>query len=280
MNLAPFARAPRIFLAAIVCAAGLGGAYAISASAADPQAEISMAPNPMTFDNVGVGGTSDQVLKVYSVGNIPLTISSVTNTGRDQGDFAITSDGCTGHSLAPTAFCSVGVRFKPTRPGTRVSNIRVAGNACTKFAVIAGGGTTVLPSTARTAAACDVSTVTVTTPGASTTTSTSTTTTTQTSSGSVGAASNNIALSSTCSSRRAVTLHLRQPKHAYYKTVAVRVAGKLVKTLKGSKDKKIATTVSLKGLPLRRVAVSITAKASNGKTYKRTQHFVTCVAKK
>jgi len=69
----------------------------------------------VTVSNTGLGG--------------PLAISGVTLTGANAGDFAISSDGCTGTSLAAGGTCTVGVSFAPAATGTRSASLVLADNA-------------------------------------------------------------------------------------------------------------------------------------------------------
>jgi hypothetical protein len=54
------------------------------------------------------------------------TVAGVSIAGRDAGQFQITSDQCTGKTLAGGAACTVSVRHVPTAPGTHLATLRVA----------------------------------------------------------------------------------------------------------------------------------------------------------
>jgi hypothetical protein len=69
-------------------------------------------PSSLDFGNVVVGQTSlPQSLVVQNVGALNLTIFSVTITGTNAPEFFITSDACTGSTLAPEATCTIVVVF-------------------------------------------------------------------------------------------------------------------------------------------------------------------------
>jgi hypothetical protein len=86
-----------------------------------------------------------------------------------------------------------------------------------------------------------------------------------------------IALPRSCVSRRTVTVGLAAPKGKSFKSVKFLLRGKTIKTLKG---KSIKTKVSLVGLPRGRFTLEVRARTTDGKSYVRKHHYVTCVADK
>jgi hypothetical protein len=261
------------FLAiALVCGAllavALGSSSSSSASAAG--GPVFSASNPLTFDFVAVGSTSAQKnVTVTNTGDAALTFGAVDLSGRDSADYAIVANGCAGRSLAPRATCSVGVTFSPKTAGTRVTNLRFADNSsCYDWVNIAGSGTQTSAAPTAKAASCSSVTTTVTTPG---------TTTTTTTPNAPGSGASLISIPKTCTSRRTITIHVKAPKGKTYKQVKIILRGKTVKTLRG---KRIATTISLKGLPRGRFTVKVEAQATSGSTYANTRHYVTCVTDK
>jgi hypothetical protein len=75
-----------------------------------------------------VGTTSGpEHLWVTNSGNATLTITSVTLTGANASDFALTNS-C-GSSLAAGAECLVSFTFTPSAPGTRTASLNIADNA-------------------------------------------------------------------------------------------------------------------------------------------------------
>jgi hypothetical protein len=113
-------------------------------------AELYTPPTTATADDGAFGdqatGTTGQVayLPVTDTGDEPLLVTGAHVDGANAGDFAIVSDSCTGHTVAPGATCFVGVRFTPTATGARTATLvlddNAAGNATT--ASLGGNGTT------------------------------------------------------------------------------------------------------------------------------------------
>ena len=73
--------------------------------------------------NVGITSTAKN-LTLTSTGNVPLTISSITLTGTDTGQFAIGATTC-GTSLAPLAHCTIPVTFTPTSDSPTVNSVTI-----------------------------------------------------------------------------------------------------------------------------------------------------------
>jgi hypothetical protein len=115
---------------------GETGSLAVSDGAAAPYnslsaplsgtgvAQATVAPTSLTFAKQSVG-TSSSAKNVTLRNNLltALTISSITFTGADLGDFAET-DTCDG-SVAAQSSCTISVTFKPTATGTRTATLNV-----------------------------------------------------------------------------------------------------------------------------------------------------------
>jgi Beta-propeller repeat len=90
----------------------------VALAGAATQAAISV-PTSMNFGTQlagGAGGAPQPVVVTNSSSGQyagALAISSVTKTGTNAGDFVISSDACTGASVAPASTCSIQVSFKP-----------------------------------------------------------------------------------------------------------------------------------------------------------------------
>src|SRR5439155_1239355 len=65
-----------------------------------------------------------------NTGNAPLTISSITTTGTNSGDFAPTSS-CpiSPATLAANASCVINVTFTPTAPSSRTATLAISDNS-------------------------------------------------------------------------------------------------------------------------------------------------------
>jgi hypothetical protein len=89
---------------------------------------ITVSPTSLNFGPVAVGNTSaEQNVTVTNVGPAIVTFTGFTLSGAAAGDYLISSNTC-GATLAPSANCSVGVSFTPTRRGTRNAKLNVKNN--------------------------------------------------------------------------------------------------------------------------------------------------------
>jgi hypothetical protein len=92
------------------------------------QAGATIAPPSLTFPSTQQGvGSAGQVVTLTSSGAAALHISSVTMTGANPGDFAMTST-CSG-AIAANASCTVTVTFLPIASGSRNASISIADDA-------------------------------------------------------------------------------------------------------------------------------------------------------
>jgi hypothetical protein len=102
---------------------------------------VSVTPSSLTFASQKVGTTS--AAKTVTVKNnltTTLTISSITFTGANAGDFVESATTCLA-TLAANASCTVSVEFKPTATGTRVAVLDVADIATTSPQTVSLTGT-------------------------------------------------------------------------------------------------------------------------------------------
>ena len=91
-------------------------------------AQVSLTPSSLTFASQNVNTTSGpQLITVSNGGSGALSISGITITGTNAGDFSQTSN-C-GSSLAPSASCAISVTFTPQAAGARSASVSVADNA-------------------------------------------------------------------------------------------------------------------------------------------------------
>jgi hypothetical protein len=88
------------------------------------------------FGSQTVGQRSPGIaVRVSDVGAQPLTISGVSVGGVDAGDYSLTSDGCSGHTLGFGQSCTITATFDPTAIGTRVATVGLSDTEPTRFAV-------------------------------------------------------------------------------------------------------------------------------------------------
>jgi hypothetical protein len=94
-----------------------------------PAPAASFVPTSLSYAPRDVGTTSAaQRATLTNTGTAGMNISSVSLTGANAGDFAITTNDC-GATLAANASCSATVTFSPTATGTRAANLTFADNA-------------------------------------------------------------------------------------------------------------------------------------------------------
>jgi hypothetical protein len=95
-----------------------------------PAPAVTLSPSSLGFGNQGIGTTSPaQTITLTSTGTAALSISSITLTGANPGDFA-ESDNCprAPSTLAVTASCTISVTFTPTAIGTRNASVSFGDN--------------------------------------------------------------------------------------------------------------------------------------------------------
>ena len=87
-------------------------------------AALTFSPAGLNLGTVSLGSSSaPQTLTVNILGNRPATFGTITIGGANPGDFSISSDNCSGQTVATN--CAVAVIFTPTQGGNR--------NAALKF---------------------------------------------------------------------------------------------------------------------------------------------------
>jgi hypothetical protein len=87
-------------------------------------------PNPVEdFGRLNTGTLSaNKVITISNSGTASLTISSVTLTGVNPGDYTLVSTTCV-TTLSPNATCTATVRFNPLGVGVRTARISLSDNA-------------------------------------------------------------------------------------------------------------------------------------------------------
>jgi hypothetical protein len=86
-------------------------------------------PTALDFGDQRVSSTSaSKVITLTNDGSAPLTVSGVTVTGSDAGDFAMVANSCLGRGIQPGDTCSLEVGFSPTASGQRVGQLNVTHN--------------------------------------------------------------------------------------------------------------------------------------------------------
>jgi hypothetical protein len=86
---------------------------------------FSVSPGYLSFGNINMPGTSAPgKLTLTNLGSTAISISSITISGTNPGDFAISSNLC-GTSLAGNSSCTVQVTFTPQATGARSATLTV-----------------------------------------------------------------------------------------------------------------------------------------------------------
>lgn len=125
-----------------------GGCYAGAAWVSTPPDGFAFGPDPITFGSTSAAvdtGTShtDQVT-VTNDGYLPRVLGSVTVSGAQAASFSLSSDGCSGQTLAPGSSCSLSVTFAPAAVGAFAAQVNVPDNAPNSPDVVSLSGFAVL----------------------------------------------------------------------------------------------------------------------------------------
>ena len=115
---------------------GATGTVAIDVNAAPSillsyeTAAITAAPASVAFAGTQPTGTTSAsiVVTLTNGGTAPLTIAGLSFAGTDPDDFIVGATTCYG-VVAPTASCTVAVRFVPQAAGARAASLEIASNA-------------------------------------------------------------------------------------------------------------------------------------------------------
>lgn len=93
-------------------------------------ASLKVEPMSRHFGLVEVGKASaGRTFAVKNAGGAKLVIHAVTLQGTNPGQFQITSNTCSGHTLAPLGTCTITARFRPTSVGFKAAYISIADTA-------------------------------------------------------------------------------------------------------------------------------------------------------
>lgn len=102
----------------------------------------SVSPSSFDFGNQPVGQTSAaQAFTVQNTGNAGLVMGSVSPSG----DFAVSSDTCSGTTVAPGGTCTVSVTFTPAQTGPRSGTLTIPDNAADSPQLVSLSGTGTQP---------------------------------------------------------------------------------------------------------------------------------------
>lgn len=86
---------------------------------------MSVVPNSLNFGSVSVGSmSSPQTVTITNTGTASVSITGISLTGANKGDFILDSDTC-GSALGASASCAVTIGFEPRATGSRTATLNV-----------------------------------------------------------------------------------------------------------------------------------------------------------
>ncbi len=96
-----------------------------------PAPVFSASPSPLAFESVADGRTSTATLTVTNAGsaNLIFGANALSLSGTNATDFAVTSDGCSGQTVAAGAVCTVIATFTPSIIGGESATLTFQDNA-------------------------------------------------------------------------------------------------------------------------------------------------------
>jgi hypothetical protein len=98
-------------------------------------------PGGVAFADTAIGATSAaKTITVTNSGSAALVVSSVRATGANGPEFLLSTDGCSGTTVAPAATCHVAVAFAPQGTGNRTANLSLTDNAAASPQVVTLSG--------------------------------------------------------------------------------------------------------------------------------------------
>lgn len=101
------------------------------AGSSTPAPAVTLSPSTVVFGSQGIGQSSaPTAVTVTNSGSAPLTITGISLSGANAGDFGQTSNCPASPATLPAgANCAVNVTFTPVASGTRTASLQVADNA-------------------------------------------------------------------------------------------------------------------------------------------------------
>jgi hypothetical protein len=95
-----------------------------------PAPAFAVSPANLAFGDQRIKTTSAaKRLTVTNTGTANLAVASTDLAGTDATQFVVSADSCEGKTVAPGGTCTVDVRFKPARPGTKNATLTFTHNA-------------------------------------------------------------------------------------------------------------------------------------------------------
>lgn len=82
----------------------------------------------VNFGDVIINTTSEKTVSIASMGSDDLEVGTITLTGTDAGEFMVTEDKCSGHTVSQYDNCTVKIAFSPSSPGAESALLSIPSN--------------------------------------------------------------------------------------------------------------------------------------------------------
>ena len=113
---------------------------ALSGTGIPASSNITVSPSSLSWLSVTIGNLGgSKSIALTNAGPNSITFTSIKVGGTNAGDFIISTNTC-GSSLAASASCSVGIRFKPLAAGNRVGTLTLSNSAANRPQVVSLSG--------------------------------------------------------------------------------------------------------------------------------------------
>jgi hypothetical protein len=89
----------------------------------------SVTTDKLDFGIVKVGSSSEKTVTITNAGGYNLVLSQGTIEGTDKGQFSLSSDTCSGKTIAPNGSCSITIKFSPTSTGAKTAVAKILSNS-------------------------------------------------------------------------------------------------------------------------------------------------------
>ena len=105
-------------------------------------APATVSPQQVDFGQVAINSKSAPApVTLTNSGSTAFTVSRVSLSGPNKGDYSITSDGCMSHALAPGQSCQIAIVFRPEGAGARMAVLTFTDGAANSPQTVALTGT-------------------------------------------------------------------------------------------------------------------------------------------
>jgi len=132
--------------ALIIFSDATNGSQSVTLSGVGAVGTAVVTPGALTFADQLINTTgATQNVTVTNSGGSALTVSNVTFTGNNAGDFVVATNGCS-VAVAAGASCAIGIAFHPTATGARTGTLQIASDASNGVQQVSLGGAGIAPA--------------------------------------------------------------------------------------------------------------------------------------